>query len=430
MLFLCSLTLLIVACFFRNPHHAWTSIALSASLVGLFLTVVSMIADWIVPLFLAMGIHTLYAFKSNWIERKMLLSRLALQATFVLSITFSFVCDRLPYLISSAKQYGVPFSNTSELVQLIRAYTIYLFPTLGWALFFGCSIVGFWLAIRRSMFTPVLLALISIFVISILHFVGGGKLPYGRNVGYFIIHAFFGFAVLFSVALTQTKSTWHWVVLYISGWIIAGSAIFSTRGFPKPDYAYEEMSAKVRSNQIPVALTDLVIAGRKSRELTLNLHWGNPVESKQQQLVILQNRNFPIAFEGKDGATIGEKFTKACGNPRVSTDLYSLWTISLLEGEKKAVDSNSLRIVIWRIPFPATTVSPDPVLEELREHGLAFFEINERYQAKMEVFQRLTCVVVPIFADEDGTKVRRTQDSLDSVVSKFGGQVDYYVARE
>jgi hypothetical protein len=190
------------------------------------------------------------------------------------------------------------------------------------------------------------------------------------------------------------------------------------------------MSAKVRSNQIPVALSDLVIAGRKSRELTLNLQWGNPVESKQQQLVILQNRNFPIAFQGKDGATIGEKFTKACGNPRVSTDLYSLWTISLLESEKKAVDSDSLRIVIWRIPFPATTVSPDPVLEELREHELAFFEINERYQAKMEVFQRLTCVVVPIFADEDGTKVRRTQDSLDSVVSKFGGQLDYYVARE
>jgi hypothetical protein len=424
MLFLCTLTLLLVTSFFQNPNRLWSSVGLTITLVALFLTIVSMIVDWVVPTFVGMGAYTFYAYKTSQPERKVLFSRLAMQLAFVMYAACFFVADRFPYLISSASQYGIPFSNLSELRRVLGLVALYLSPTWGWAVFFVCGFVGFLIAAWRPRFKPIVLTLASIVLISLMHFVVGGKFPYERNLGYFLIPAIFGFAVLFSESLAQAKSPLRWTAIYIGGWIIVAWAIGSFWN-RQTDLAYADMVAKIRNKQVRITDDDVLIAGRGSGELSLYLNWGRAEDFQQRNLVILENNNFPTAPQGPSGASIGKRFTQACGRPQVGTEHFSLWAIPILP-KGQVSDSDGLEIAVWRVPFAATSVSPEPVLQELRRCALPFFEINQRFQAKMDIYNRLAIVVVPIFRDDQAPELQRTRDSLEQIVARIGGELEYY----
>jgi hypothetical protein len=57
---------------------------------------------------------------------------------------------------------------------------------------------------------------------------------------------------------------------------------------------------------------------------------------------------------------------------------------------------------------------------------LPFFEINQRFQAKMDIYNRLAIVVVPIFRDDQAPELQRTRDSLEQIVARIGGELEYY----
>ncbi len=424
MLFLCTLTLFLVSSFFQNPNRRWISVGLVATLIALFLTIVSMVIDWVVPTLVAMGAYIFFVSKTSQMDRKALFSSWAIQSAFVMYAACFFILDRLPYLISSASQYGIPFSNVNELRNVLGLVAIYLAPTWGWAAFFCCGFVGFLVAVWRRNFKPIVFTLISVALISLMHFVGGGKFPYERNMGYFLIPAIFGFATLLSVGLARTKSSMQWTTVYLGGWGVVLWAVGSS-WIPRPDLAYLDMIDKIRNNQVRIAEDDVLIMGRGSSELSLYLNWDSAQKSHQRQLVILENRNFPIAPQGLDGGSIGEKFTEACGRPKVGTEHFSLWVIPITLNERGA-RSDHLQIAVWRVPFAATSVSPEPVLQELREHALPFLEINERFQAKMDVYQRLAFVVVPIFGTERVPELQNNRYVLEQVVSKIGGELMCY----
>jgi hypothetical protein len=73
--------------------------------------------------------------------------------------------------------------------------------------------------------------------------------------------------------------------------------------------------------------------------------------------------------------------------------------------------------VLWRPPFEAVAVSPDRILRELQEAGIDYHTINNRYQAKLEVYSRLDYVLM----ETDQFSEPRTWGSLANLQRELGG---------
>jgi hypothetical protein len=71
-------------------------------------------------------------------------------------------------------------------------------------------------------------------------------------------------------------------------------------------------------------------------------------------------------------------------------------------------------------------VSPSGALDFLEASKIPFLAVNVRYQAKLEVFARLACVVAGATTPAE---VQRTWKTLAEAQSLFGGRVVFLAPR-
>ncbi len=100
-----------------------------------------MAVDWVLPAYLLfIAVPGLFGPRDSAVDAAVQRKNLVIQLLVVGLVAATFFMDRLPYLFSSMRQYGVPFRDVAEFPRLALGHLRYLFPTTAWAAFalLGC----------------------------------------------------------------------------------------------------------------------------------------------------------------------------------------------------------------------------------------------------------------------------------------------------
>ncbi len=193
---------------------------------------ISMAVDWVLPVTLAMMIFPPIELYRDPDSRNQLRKNLMIQLLITGAIGLVFLIDRLPYVVSSAQQYGIPFSGVGEFFTSSKLIFYYLFPN-GLSLVFPIlGIAGLLLLARSQEHRWLAFVFASVFVTSLMHFWASSKLPYARTCGYLLVPILLSAAfALESVHRKASPKILRWLVSCVA---VAFTLLFSWQSASAP----------------------------------------------------------------------------------------------------------------------------------------------------------------------------------------------------
>ena len=185
----------------RRPASLVRSTVMAATAAATFMNVVSLAVDWLLPAYLVLWlippapVNVDDPEESRQRRRQWRTSLLA-QLLAIGSVGLVFLMDRLPYVVSSAQQYGNPVSSVEAFTRGLLEIGRDLFPgPVGIAVLVAGAAGLLLMLFRRADRTMGLVGL-AVIAVSLLHFWGTHKLPYARTCGYILPLGIVGMAFL------------------------------------------------------------------------------------------------------------------------------------------------------------------------------------------------------------------------------------------
>ena len=362
-----------------RPASILASAILTSVAVLTVMNLINLSADWIAPGFL------LIFLVPHWIQPSLPDLAAARKATLAVGLATAailgvFVVDRLPYLVSAMRQYGVLYDGWGGYAEQVRDVLDYLFPTLMWK---GIGLVGFAGALvaayHRSSRAASVLGLAALLA-SAGHFAVTGKFPYLRNCGYLLLPILFGAGVLTDAAIRSILGLrWRW--LLATAVTVTVSMLERIEPLPNPDPHYVAFTRMLSETPIDGTPGRVVLERRvpKSLDLYFPANW-EPVET-------------PFPASGTVDLVRIEK----------TVDDYGF-----VRERFAVVESGRADRIVWHPPFATTAVNPEPILAELRRAGAKTIEpFHARYHAKLAVLSRVTVILAE---GTDEAAIRRVAD--------------------
>ncbi len=204
-----ALQLLLLACFvrlLRSPASLAWGLLTAAVAVLSFMNVLTASLYWVLPAYVVMFAVAL----SPWArEARALRINLVAQLAGVGAVGLVFLLDRLPFVFSSAQQYGLPFQGAGEYAARLGEAADYLFPSAGWKLFAAAGVVGLLLSYRHA-WGRLLLAVFGVsLLVSLAHVAVAHRFPYPRVCGHVLPPILIGFGCLVQRACELFAARWQ-----------------------------------------------------------------------------------------------------------------------------------------------------------------------------------------------------------------------------
>lgn len=444
MMALCGLHGLLFLAVARRPDSIVYGTLCAGVAVASFMNVVNLIADWVVPVY-----ATFIVFPGILIDKsegaagsrmRLIRRNLVIQMLAVAAVAAVFFIDRLPYVYSSARQYGLPFDGMHGFAQRVIEAVAVLFPTWGWQMAAAAGAMGAVYAWRwRALRGPVAMVLVSIGT-SLAHFALTGRFAYERNWGFALPLVVIGWAALAQgLGNLWPSKTGR---LISSGLISAAAAVLLLQAerVVLADVPLERFSTVVHnlgscSQPATIALRNAGVT--EPIELSIPEEWAVPADPLPERgrvaVCTLLKRSDDGAWRMRCGPTAGGETSGWLPGtwPAVACDqVQDEYRASVLHGEVVPdwpASEGTAALVFWYPPLEAVSVSPGPVTEPLAKWGGRYITIQQRYQAKLEIFGRLGCVLFPVEGSEEREAVRRIVSTLETT---FGGMTRIVVPTE
>jgi hypothetical protein len=429
-LLLAALMCLLLVRLARRPGSTLASLLMTASAIALCATMVNLIVDWVLP-FYATAYVAAYAAPQGGSPPPAgaaLRRQLNRQLVVVGSVVAAFVCDRLPYLYSSATQYGTPIASVAEGPAALAGLLAYLFPTLPLQLLLLVSASGMVLSCRQAYPRMVMAALLASLVLSAVHFVAALRLPYARGAGYLLLPVFLGAAAVTASAAHAARTARARGLSVASCYLLAIASLGWSQPAMIGDPAVREAAGIAAAQPPPIHEGDLLLLGYGVSEPLLLYLRGPPGGAGRerdlpQQVIVVEKTPFPLRFQN-DPAPHGD--TLFAHWPGTASAAIGMYRLSRVSAVPRPLDPDDLltepALVVWFPPLEEVATSPQRVLSALRRSGIPFYEVNERYQAKMDIFSRLKCVVMPVRPGEPSDAGGGWPGQFAALRQRFGGR--------
>ncbi len=420
-----ALQLLLLACFVRLLRSPGSLLwgFLTAGVAALsFMNVLTMSLYWVFPAYFAVLVIAGWGWLRGAGDRA-LRTNLFAQVAAVGGVGLVFLLDRLPFVVSSAQQYGLPFQGAGEYVSRLRETADYLFPSAGWKLFAAAGIAGLLLSWRHP-WGRVLLATFGLsLLVSLAHVAASHRFPYPRVCGYVLPPIFIGFGCLIRRACEAFASRWL-AGLTWAGCTVATVALLVAGSWGwTQDPAFAELAAAVSKAEAPdgPAYTVFAPGVSDSAELYLPPGWlaaGDLIPPGDAASVCVLAKSEGPRWEPSHwpGAT-----------RLLETSTYRG---VLLSGKCAPLDERSdgaaQALVIWYPAFRSVAVNRRPVIEQADSCGVKYLAVDARYQAKLSVYSKLSEM---IFVCESAEDVRRASDGVRIAIQRFGGDARVFTPR-
>jgi hypothetical protein len=152
------------------------------------------------------------------------------------------------------------------------------------------------------------------------------------------------------------------------------------------------------------------------------------------QIVVIEKQRFPFAF-GNESSSHTFRLSRWPQAKMESISEYNLWTLPAVVALQPPVRSGAVPYVAaWCPAFEAVAISAAAITKEVQTMRLPIHEIHARYQAKLQIFDRLMNVIIPGEAADASTDNGNTdqeisrESKIQSLQNQFGGKLLYLVA--
>jgi hypothetical protein len=421
-----ALQLLLLVCFvrlLRSPASLlWGFLAASVAVLS-FMNVLTMSLYWVFPAYFVMLLIAALAWLRGTADRSLRIN-LAAQLVGVGVVGLVFLLDRLPFVVSSTQQYGLPYQGAGEFAARLRETVEYLFPSVGWKLFAAAGVAGLLLSYRHP-WGRVLLATFGVsLLVSLAHIALSHRFPYPRVCGYVLPPIFIGFGCLVQRVCDVVVSRWL-AGLTWAGCSLATLALLAVGSWGSAqDPAFAELAAAVSKAEVPDGVVYTVFAPGVSDSLELHLPPGWLAAGDRLPF----GEASSVCVVGKADGLRREPSHWPGAVRALDTGRYQG---VLLPGKCVPLDERSegaaQALVIWYPAFRSVAVNRSPAIEYADACGVKYLAVDARYQAKMSVYSKLSEV---IFVCESPEEVRRATEGVRTAMRRFGGEARAFTPRQ
>jgi hypothetical protein len=406
----------------RNPSSILLGACLVLLAVAIFQNTVNMAVDWVLPCYALLILFPgLFDAEDSAEKRSLQRRNLVIQLLCVGLAGFIFLMDRLPAVSSSSRQYGLPFDTPGEFGERLLEDLHYLFPVPPLVIFALLGVAGIVLGwFERPGRGFVALGGFAV-VVTVLHFAASRRFAYPRNLGYWLVPVFLGYACLGQRIITVSRRWWQRVVV---GAIVWGGTLAllipGVQAATVTDPAYEVFRSRLQELPAEGGSAQLALLGKGIPDpirLDFPATWsalGIPAKPGTPVDLLLVEKHRPLPLPPWPGAeeVIGDR----------------PFSVRRLRCRVAEVESAQGRegILIWYPGFESVAVSSGPVLQLLEDREIVFHAIDLRYQAKLDVLGRLACVVA---GGQTAAEVQRISKAFAEGQRRFGGAMVFLVPR-
>ncbi len=238
----------------RNPNSLmWGLIAVVIAILS-FINIISMAVDWLLPVYVA-----LWLCPPRWVGAVMPPTRtfrisLLIQAVCVGLVGLVFLVDRLPFVYSSAQQYGLHILSLSGLWSTARDVFVHWFPSWPWMALAGVGCIGIFATLASPRYRFLGVIVLAIITFNALHFLLAKRAPYARGWGYYIPLFLIGTAYVVECAVRSLPRPAYraglWVCLAAASVVLISASNGRIPDNPQ-SAAIREMVANVKQESEP-----------------------------------------------------------------------------------------------------------------------------------------------------------------------------------
>jgi hypothetical protein len=392
---------------------------------------VNLSVDWVMPVLLGSLIAPTRMLGISFEKSEFTAWRRSIlcQILVVSGIGFTFLMDRLPYVYSSAQQYGVPCSSIADLMsyrdESLRSYM----PTVSWGAVFCVGILGAGMASLKKDARCIVGPWIVAGVASAIHFAVAKKLPYVRNLGYFLPLFLLGYGFAIELIIKLSTRRFAQVTLATATTAVCIWAIMSTANVDLIDRDYVALEERLVASDRGATQRRLLLLGNgvaSTISLSVSVQEAPEVlssSSREIQVIIIEKTAFPFSLVGQLQMPAFQ--LTHCLESREVEEIgpYRIYRLAYSITDPSDWDGNSPAVCVWSPRFESVSVSDQSVLKALEDNRMPYSPLYSRYQAKLEVFSRLERVVVDVSpTDVESTMGACAIDRMKSIVDRFGGE--------
>ncbi|MGE5192781.1 MAG: hypothetical protein ACM3U2_09780 [Deltaproteobacteria bacterium] len=405
MLALATLVIILAVGVSRRP----ASLILSAAMVLVaslsVFNVISLAADWVLPVYGALLLVPPAAAVSPF--RK----AVAVQGLAISGMCGVFAVDRLPALYLAAQKFGETIGSLAEFGDWARRAGAYLFPGAVWVSVAIAGALGVACLAGSRQYRFLATIALATFIVSGLHFAVARRCPYPRACGYFLVPIVIGVAYLaeqlvrrFSVKLQPAAGLAAFVGIMALGLAYPGrkatAALPPTEDLPQSGvYALLEEYDYATAKFLPTRWTT----------------W-------QDRPAVEEVRYLAVAPPWRErGILAADDAAPAGGPPDLSPN--ALCVFPARAGEytaDSALPEARLVVATWYPDQNLLGMDPAPVTDLIERHSLLFVRRTARLQANYDYYLRPFAFEFPA---EGAAPQVRLRDLLRQATDRFGGRI-------
>ncbi len=375
-----------------------------------FMNVVTMSVFWVLPVYLVMWFvrpdeqDSLLGPAPSVLWRRNLL----VQALCIGAIGLVFLLDRLPYIYSSATQYGHTFSTLRQGVALFYSSIQYLLPFLGWQLVGMLGVVGLVMGSRRSNTRAIAMAAVLSFVVVLAQALISRRMAYSHVYGHVLpilmLAAVWGGEAIIQLAKSTSRRVVVSSLLIVAAITLVGSTAIDRLEDEKLTRLLQRLSQLPRDETVQtLALCEAGIPSTAS--LYFPRLWQQP--GTLERVAAGQKVRLTVVAQSDDSGDWAVDVRSAQGQAKwwpgdwPSEHLFDVdrrYRCIQLNGRADTIESvkdlATPAVVLWHPNRDSVAVTPQRIYDHLATCNVKYLTLNERYQAKLEVFNRLAAVML------------------------------------
>jgi hypothetical protein len=427
------LLLALLLAYSRNPRSIILGTVCSIVSIATIFNLVNTALDWIVPIYavfffadarlLSLGRAEVHIDVSTF--RK----GLVIQTLSIGGVSLLFGLTHLPSVISSARLYGTPFRTVAEFVLLGGAIVAEQLPGVGWLAFGLLGVSGLIALCKSPSYALIGRIGFSTYAVSLTHFALTHRYPYARSTGYLLPLLLLGAGYLVERAVSGREIKWRFGV----GAGVIAAMVVLVAPMLRFEMQNRDLSLCVRN------------AGRVSSEPERGVYilegpnfdrgalkylpraW-TYVETLRPglklDLCIFSKRQPDIGWGirlGESGRGAGEwQFDRWAQDPVLGE--VGEYRAVRVRGRAVSPDVGppvvSPALVFWYPDPTALGIRGDRQLDYLQRTGVRFFTRHTRYQAKLNIYDRIHALVIVAESADEAT--RATAVAREGI-RRFGG---------
>ncbi|CAK8992834.1 Uncharacterized protein SCF082_LOCUS3237 [Durusdinium trenchii] len=420
----------------RRPESILWGTVMTAIAIASAMNILSLAVDWLLPAYIA-----LFLFPNGWPRRRTIddadleaevlrhhtslwRRNLIVQMLAGAFVGGLFVIDRLPFIISSARQYGQRFHSISEMFSLIVDASRYLFAGPAAVAIALLGIVGCVLMVRRREHRTLAVIAICTLIVSLLHFVGIQRLPYARTCAYTLPLACIGTAYAIEACWNASSKRLARGGVACGLGFISIAAVYASLMFTFPNYQFLRSLDAVETQSRSRA-TYCMLPANKEYWFSKSLpdHWltalDHPTADQSiQRLVLWCGSDDPTEIETSLGTPANVPHGAAAPIGPYELRSFSVTQQQFERIEGNPLEESELAIVVWYPDLNRLGISCHDIDERIEATDVPTLKRLRRVAAKVDFYGAVNAYE---FIVTDKTAWTRLQPLLHELRKEFGG---------